>query len=83
MEHRPAVKRKFAYIGAGWLAGLLLFPDVSGLWAYGITAAGVVLSAAAFAVFGRGKHESVKKSYAAKHFIILFCVSMSIVNPTK
>ncbi len=79
MEHRPAVKRKFAYIGAGWLAGLLLFPDVSGLWAYGITAAGVVLSAAAFAVFGRGKHESVKKSYAAKHFIILFAAAFTAV----
>ena len=78
-ERIPVIKRKFAYIGAGWLSGLAVFLNTGKLCAFSAAAAGIVLSAAAvFLPRSRGEVRQ-KRRYAAKHLLMMSCAALAAV----
>lgn len=70
MDERPVIKRKFAYIGAGWAAGLMLF-----LFLGAFSAAGIALSVAAACAVHVKRAKQVDSAAAAARYALLMAVS--------
>ena len=65
MRGRPAIKRKFAYIGAGWVAGLLIFLALGKIGLL-VTAAAVLVSV----VHARSTADRPQKEYIARQIML-------------